>query len=267
MYDYHIHTSFSDDSSTPIREMIDTAVRIGLKEIAITDHYDPDVPDRDFFFELDFPGYYQAMTEAKEDYHNRIKVIKGVEIGIQHGEILEKCKLAAKAYDYDFIIGSFHCAEGFELYKPGFYEGRPAEEYFPAFYTYMRDCLTEYKDYDVMAHFNYIDRYADRFPDPSVYMDLIEEILKIIVEDGKGIEINTSSYRYGMGERTTPTNEILRLYKDFGGEIITIGSDAHKSKDVGHRLIDAVDIIKAAGFKYLTTFEQRKPSFIRIDSL
>lgn len=267
MYDYHTHSFFSDDCSTPMKDMIDAACKLGLKEIAVTDHFDPDYVDRNFPFELDFPGYHKALNEAKETYQSRIKVLKGVEIGIQHGETMEKCIKAAKAFDYDFIIGSFHCAEGYALYGNEFFNGRPAEDSYVAFYRYMLDCLKKYKDYDVIGHINVIDRYTDRIPDSSVYMDLVEEVLKLVIADGKGIEINTSSFRYGMGERTTPSKEILRLYKELGGEIITIGSDAHRTKDLGYYFGHAVEMIKASGINYLATFEQRRLKPLKLDSL
>lgn len=267
MYDYHTHSFFSDDGKAPITDMIETACSLGIKEIAITDHYDPDYIDRKVPFELDFAGYHKALNETKETYKNRIKVVKGIEIGIQHGETIEKCRAAANSFDYDFIIGSFHFAEGYELYRKGFFVGRSAEDYYRAYYTYMFDCLSKYKDYDVLGHINYIDRYSDRIPDFSVYMDLVEEIFKMIIADGIGIEINTSSFRYGMGERTIPTNKMLQLYKDLGGEIITVGSDAHRTKDVGCRLDTAIEMIKASGIKYLATFEQRKLKPLKLDSL
>ncbi len=267
MYDYHTHSSFSDDCSTPMKEMIEAAIKMGIREMAITDHYDPDYPDLEFPFELDFTSYHKALNEAKEAYKSRIKVLKGIEIGIQHGIILEKCKARTKEFDYDFIIGSFHCAEGHELYRSGFFEHRSAEDSYVAFYTCMRDCLLKYKEYDVLGHFNIIDRYTDSIPSSSVYMELVEEILKIIIADGKGIEINTSSFRYGMGERTTPAKEILQLFRDLGGEIITIGSDAHRTKDLGYRYDFAVEMIKSVGLKYFATFDQRKLNFVKLDSI
>ena len=264
MYDYHTHSSFSDDSSTPLSDMIDAACQIGLKEMAITDHYDPDYPDLDYPFELDFSSYHNAINDAKEKYKSKIKIVRGVEIGIQHGKTHEKCVNHVNSYEYDFILGSFHCADGFELYGGEYFKNRSAEDSYIAFYTYMYNNLKLYKDYDVLGHFNIIDRYTDRIAEPSVYMDLVEEIMKIIVADGKGIEINTSSFRYGMGERTTPTREILQLYKDLGGEMVTTGSDAHRAKDVGYRLDYAAEMIKSVGLKYLTTFDLRKPKFIKL---
>jgi histidinol-phosphatase (PHP family) len=268
MYDYHTHSLFSDDCSTPTQDLIEAACKMGIKELAITDHYDPVYPNPADPFDLDFTGYHKMLNEMKEAYQNKIKIIKGIEIGIQHGDSIEKCRNVANSYNYDFIIGSFHSAEGYDLYfDKGFFEGRTLEEIYIAFYAYVLDCLKQFKDYDVIGHFNTIERYTEGRPDFSVYRDLVEETLKIIIADGKGLEINTSSFRYGMGERTTPAKEILDLYAELGGEIITIGSDAHRAEDVGYRFDTAVDIIKASGIKYLATFEQRKLNLISLASL
>jgi histidinol-phosphatase (PHP family) len=268
MYDYHSHTFFSDDCSTPAREMIETACKMGIKELAITDHYDPVYPDPQNPAELDIAGYHKMLNEMKEEYQNKIKIVRGIEIGIQHGDSIEKCKKVANSFDYDFIIGSFHAAEGHDFYfDKRFFEGRTPEEIYIAYYTYMLDCLKQFKDYDVIGHFNTIDRYVDEIPSSSVYIDLVEEILRMIIADGKGLEINTSSFRYGMGERTTPTKRILELFRDFGGEIVTIGSDAHRPQDLGYRLDRAVEIIRSVGIRHLATFEQRQPKLISLDSL
>lgn len=267
MYDYHTHSSFSDDSTTPMQEMIETACKVGIKEIAVTDHYDPDYPENEYPNELNFYGYHKCLDEMKETYKNRIKVVKGIEVGIQDGSTLKKCTTCTKEYDYDFVIGSFHCAEGHDLYTRIFYQNRSAEDAYISYYTMVRDILKKYSDFDVLGHFNIIDRYTDHIAEASVYIDIADEILKIIIENGKGIEINNSSYRYGMGERTTPTQDILNRYKALGGEIITIGSDSHRPKDLGSYFYRAVDMMKAAGFRYLTTFDQRKPTFINLESL
>jgi histidinol-phosphatase (PHP family) len=244
-------------------EMIEAAIKKGIKEIAVTDHYDPDYPDLNFPFEIDFPEYHKKLNEAADTYKNRIKIIKGIELGIQHGEVLTKCEDAANAFSYDFVLGSFHSAYNQDLYTQ-YFTDRKMEEGFYDFYIYAADCLKEYKNFDVMAHFNVIDRYSAYGPDYAPYMDIIEKILKGLIYDGKGLEFNTSSFRYGMGERTTPSKEILKLYKDMGGEIITVGSDAHKVQDIGSKYHTAIEILKSHGFKYISTFENRKPDFVKL---
>ncbi|WP_027398360.1 histidinol-phosphatase HisJ family protein [Anaerovorax odorimutans] len=264
MYDYHTHTNFSDDGDVEMKDMVQTAYNKGIFEIAITDHYDPDYPDKAFPFLLNFEEYHKTLENIRKQFKDKIKVIKGIEIGIQHGTTMKKISEAVNSYNYDFVLGSFHCAEGFELYGENFFKGRSVEESYEAFYRYMFDCLDQYKDYDVLSHFNIIDRYSSYVAKPSLYMDIVESILKKIIYDGKGIEINTSSFRYGMGERTTPAQEILQLYKDLGGEIITTGSDAHEMSYIGHMLDYAQHMIKSVGLKYITTFENRKPTFIKL---
>ena len=262
--DYHTHTNFSTDGSSSMGEMIANAVKTGIAEIAITDHYDPDYPEPGWGEGFSQIEYTDQLGQCKSKYRNEIQVVKGIEIGIQHGGTLQKCKDAANFYDYDFIIGSFHCAQGYELAMGGFFDNRSVEDATEAFYRYNYDCLSVYKDYDVLGHINVIDRYGAYIPKYNNLWDVVEEILKMIIYDGKGIEINTSSFRYGMGEYTTPSHEILRLYKDLGGEIITVGSDAHRIKDLGYKIAWAYEKMKSVGFKYVTTYRQRKPSFIKL---
>ena len=264
MYDYHTHSGFSDDSSTPMKKMAEAAVKLGLSEIAVTDHYDPDYPLPRWSVDVDFMAYHKKLDETALLFRGKVDVKKGIEIGIQHGKTLEKCRAAARSYEYDFIIGSFHCAEGFELSCGEFFKGRSTEEAITAFYRYNILCLSSYDDFDVLGHINVIDRYAPNLPDPTSNMDLLEELLTLLIEKGKGIEINTSSFRYGMGDHTTPTEDILRLYKKLGGEIITVGSDAHRPQDVGYAIDLAYDKLRSLGYQYITTFSKRKPSFIKL---
>lgn len=265
MFDYHNHSNFSDDGVVSMEDMVEAGYKAGLSEIAITDHFDPDYPDLNFPFTLEFDDYHKELERVQAQFKGKIKVIKGIEIGIQHGKTLEACRAAAKAYPYDFIIGSFHCSGGCDLFSPNYFAGKSPEEAYIDFYEYTYNCLKEYKDYDVVGHINIIDRYTPSIPPNNVYMDIVEEILKLIINDGKGLEINTSSFRYGLGQRTTPAIEILQLFKDLGGEIVTTGSDAHATKDTNYKLDYALHMLKKVGLNYVTTFEKRKPTFNKIN--
>lgn len=264
MYDYHTHSNFSEDCFIPMEEMIDSAAQKGVAQMAITDHYDADYPDPEYPFDLDFDAYHEKLHQVCKQRHGTgLKVVKGLEIGIQHGETLQKCEAAVKAFPYDFIIGSFHCAYGHDLYKQ-YFAKRSAPEGIADFYRYMLLCLKDFQNFDVLGHLNVIDRYVDAIPDYAPYMEDIEKILRILIENEKGIELNTSSFRYGMGNRTTPSKEILALYKRLGGQIITIGSDAHRPQDIGANYSDAMEILRSHDFRYLCTFENRVASFIKL---
>lgn len=270
MLDYHIHTSLSDDSSTPYTEMLDQACRLGLKEIAITDHHDPNYPDPDFPFDLDFDAYHLMLEQAVMDYYKKINVKRGLELGIQKS-CLDKCVSCAANYPYDFIIGSFHMSSGFLADAPEFYMDRSGAEIQESFYLNMLECLKAFKDYSVVGHFNLVDRYQYLFRpeeplNPPEVMEIIREILKVIIYDGKGLEINTSSFRYKT-PISVPAPEILRAYKELGGEIITLGSDAHTPEYIADHFDYAVDMLEAFDFKYVTAFRERKPEFIKISHL
>jgi histidinol-phosphatase (PHP family) len=264
MYDYHTHSSFSEDGDAPMENMIQKAISLGIKEYAVTDHYDPDFASELLEFTLDFPAYFTELLRVEKQYQSKIRLVKGIEIGIQRGAILQKCLRAAEAFPYDFILGSFHCAEGMDISEAAFFRGRSAEDAYRAFYRCVLEGLKEYKNYDVLGHINIIDRYTERIPAPDAYMDIVHEILGQLVADGKGLEINTSSFRYGMGDRTTPTGEMLEYYVRMGGEIVTTGSDAHRTADVGCRLDFAEEMIRRAGLKYRATFSKRRAAYSRL---
>lgn len=262
-YDYHTHTSVSEDAFVPADEMIQAAIDKGVAELAITDHFDPDYPHPDFTFEPNLESYHKMLLDKEAEYQDKIKIVKGIEIGLQRGSTLKRCKDEAHSFNYDFIIGSFHCFDGFDLYMAD-YDKMNQKEVLPNFYKCMYDCLSDYKDYSVLGHFNVIDRYIPFEPDYRDVMDLIKEILKMIISDGKGMEFNTSSYRYGMGENTTPSSDILKMYHELGGEIITIGSDAHKPEYIAMDFDKAKKILNEKGFKYFATFENMKPSMRKL---
>ncbi|MBQ2678017.1 MAG: histidinol-phosphatase HisJ family protein [Firmicutes bacterium] len=272
MYDYHTHSSFSDDSDTPLSDMVEKAIQLGIKEMAVTDHYDPDYPDPEFPFLIDMEKYHATLLDYEDRYAGSIKLRKGIEIGIQHGDTIEKCKETAAGFDYDFIIGSFHCFCGNDLYKND-YSVKPVEESVMDFYEYMYDNLEKFKDYDVLGHFNIIDRYTPYVPDYKPYDEIIHAILEMIIDDGKGIELNTSSFRYGMGDRTTASKEILEDYLSIwksrnslpaSHPIVTYGSDAHFTKDLAHKYDDAIAYLKSLGFEHLALFDGRQISFTEI---
>jgi histidinol-phosphatase (PHP family) len=145
-----------------------------------------------------------------------------------------------------------------------FVEGKTLAQIIDDYYSDLLACVKVYKNYDVLGHLNVIDRYAGGYAPTEVYLPYAEEILKVAIADGKGIEINTSSHRFGMGERTTPTKEILDLYVALGGEIVTTGSDAHKPNAVGGYIEKGEQMILSSGLKYVCTYKNRKPSFQKL---
>ena len=159
-------------------------------------------------------------------------------------------------------MASFHSMDGIELNNHALFDGRTVEETYLYYYNYIFEALSRHKNFDVVGHLNLLERYFAEKPDVSVYWELVEAILHLLADNGKGLEINTSNVRYGHPEVSLPTKQILETYRAFGGETVTVGSDAHFAKDIGSDLDHACELLKSAGFRYFATFKDRKPSYV-----
>ena len=270
--DYHVHTAFSDDSVYSMETVIQDAVRMGMDEICITDHVDYGVKedwdsgktilyrDGDPLANVDYPAYMEKIRILQAQYGGRICIRTGMEFGVQMHTIPKYEALFAR-YPFDFIILSVHQVEDKEFWTQDFQRGRSQKEYNERYYEEMLSLVKNYKDYSVLGHMDLLKRYDEAGIYPFEKLrPLIEEILKIVIADGKGIEINTSSHRYGL-DGTMPSGEILRLYRELGGEIITIGSDSHKPEHLGTYIEESKALLKEMGFQKFCTYEKMKPVF------
>jgi len=226
--DYHMHTSFSADSTYPMEEVVLKAIELGLDEICFTDHVDH-VPS---YEDSDLIEYRKEYLRMKDKYSDKIKMKFGVEFGMQ----LHTTSLFEKDfndYDFDFVILSCHQIHDQELWNQEFQKGLNQKEINEQYYKCIYDSICSFKNYSVLGHLDAIKRddpYGE-YDDKNVF-EIIEKILKVVIEDGKGIEINTSNFRYHLSD-LTPSKTILKLYYDLGGRIITFGSDTHQKEHVG----------------------------------
>lgn len=267
--DFHVHTHFSTDSSEMPDNYVDLAIKKGFKHICFTDHNDYDFPllDGEIAFQLDFPSYYEYMKALQEKYKKDINIHIGVEQGLM---VCAKDKI--NNFDpekkYDFIIGSSHLIDGADPYYPEFWEGKTIQSVIEKYYQSIIDNINVCNNFDVYGHIDYILRYIpkDRLDynySWKDYYDYIRTALTMLVERGKGIEINTAGLKYGLNE-PNPCTDIVKLYHDLGGEIITVGSDAHKQIHFAYDFHKIPKILETAGFDYFTIFKDRKPEFIKI---
>ncbi|MCD7709271.1 MAG: histidinol-phosphatase HisJ family protein, partial [Clostridiales bacterium] len=165
------------------------------------------------------------------------------------------------------IIGSSHVVNGVDPYYPAYYEGKSEEAAYREYFESILENLRDFTDFDVYGHIDYVVRYGpnrNRFYSYEKYADVIDEILRTLIGMGKGIELNTAGFAYGLGH-PNPTEEILARYRELGGEIITIGSDAHAPGRVAYDFAKVPGMLREAGFKYFTVFEQRKAVFLPIE--
>lgn len=267
--DYHLHSSFSGDSDTPMEAMIQQGIALGLTQMCFTEHNDFDYPVTDSDpagkFELNPDSYLYDFIKYKEKYADKINLCFGVELGLQP-HLSKKNAAFAKAHEYDFIIASSHICNGKDPYYPPFYEGRNQEEAYREYFESILDNLKFFSNFDVYGHIDYVVRYGptkDEGYSYELYRDILDKILTKLLDMEKGIEINTSALAKGMKE-PNPCIGILQKYHDLGGEIITVGSDAHSPAQIAYAFDRAADILKDCGFRYYTTFEKRSPSFHKL---
>lgn len=266
LWDTHMHSQFSGDSDTPQEEMIHSAIEKGLAGICFTDHLDIDYPKEPDLFLLDLANYHASVMAYQETYQDKLPIRFGVELGLQphlaglHSDILSQ-------YPFDFVIGSSHVVHGFDPYYPDFYEGRDEKTAYLEYFESILENITAFDGFDVYGHIDYVVRYGPTTNQNyhwEDYKDVIDEILRQLISRGKGIEINTGGFKYGLGH-PNPTEEIIRRYRELGGEIITLGADAHKPEHVAFDFAKVPSILKESGFTYYTVFEKRKPNFIKIE--
>lgn len=262
--DVHMHCGFSNDSETRPEDMVESAIAKGLSVICFTDHYDKDNLDWGDEAIFDVESYFQKMIELQEEYRDQIDIRIGAEIGMQP-YLAEYYQDFMAQHPFDFVIGSVHSVLEHDV-ALDFFQKHSDPEGYKIYFEEMLQDVQKIKSYDVLGHLDYIVRYSNqgskRF-DLNDYMDIIEEILKQVIAHGKGIEMNMSGLKYGLGA-PHPQPEIIKRYRELGGEIITVGADGHIPEHIAYDYHLADDILKSCGFKYYTEFKGRKPLFVKI---
>lgn len=267
--DCHLHSSHSGDSDTPMEDMVLQGIARGLTTMCFTEHNDfdyPESPDTPAgMFLLNTDPYLYDLARLKEKYREQIRLLFGVELGLQP-ELPQENAVYAKSHDFDFIIGSSHVCHGRDPYYPAFYEGRSEEEAYREYFESILENIRRFSNFDVYGHLDYVVRYGphrDQNYSYEKYRDLLDEILKLLLDRGKGIELNTGGIGSGMKD-FHPCMAVLKRYRELGGEIVTVGSDAHDTQHIGDSFDRASEVLKECGFKYYTVFEKRSPEFQKL---
>lgn len=262
LVDSHTHSDHSPDGIDPVSAMCEYAEKAGLYAVAITDHC-----EIDSFFEdsseRSLMQSYISVMKAKTVYGRRLEVLAGVEFGqvCHNPEVTEK---ALKMRPFDFILASVHRIRGHEDFYFLDYSTVDFHEVFAQYLDELAETVA-WDNFDSLAHLTYPLRYVpdDMKFDISPFNSRIDEILKNLAKSGKALEINTSGLRQKIGV-TLPPQDIVKRFRELGGELITIGSDAHKCRHVAYRLVEGMKSAKAAGFNKIVFYKNRKPIEIKI---
>lgn len=262
-YDYHIHSNFSPDSKTSMENMIETSIDLGLREICFTDHMDYDINQTNKFV-VDYKKYLHKLSLMQNKYKNKISIKKGIELGLQP-HLIDKCKRDVESNSFDFVICSLHAIDKDDLYYDDYFHDKTQFQAYEIYYKRLYEIVKNFDKYSVIGHLDLIKRYGkyDSILKDNLFIDIIEETLKEIIKNGKGIEINTSCFKYNLPD-LTPSKQIIKLYKDLGGEIITTGSDSHSPAYIACQFDYIHSFLKEIGFNYICSFNNMNPEFIKI---
>ena len=257
--DIHTHTSFSTDSDTPMEDMIQAAVGLGLETLCFTEHMDKDYPVEGAFL-LDTDPYMEKFLELKDKYEGKIRLLFGVELGLLP-HLADWHASYVNQYPFDHIIGSEHNPKNRDPYYPSFFEGRTEQEAYTEYFEETMKNLEVFSDFDSLGHMDYVVRYGpntNKEYSYKKYSRVIDPILEFIVDKGIALEVNAGGYKKGLGE-PNPCKDIILRYKEIGGELVTIGSDAHSPEFLCYDFPRIEALLLDCGFKYHTVFIGRKP--------
>lgn len=267
LFDSHSHSENSLDGTHSVMFMTECAIRSGLHGLAITDHCDCNlfVQARS---EMRLRQSALDVAKAREAFKDCFILTYGVELG-QPSFDLESAERLSSQLDFDVILGAVHVVPGWEDFYDIDYTDMTAAELHRLILSYWEEVIAtvEWGGFDVLAHLSMPVRYPKLRKNIDVdltrYADAIDEILRLLVAGGKGLELNTSGLRVALGQ-TLPPDWVIKRYHELGGELVTIGSDAHYADDVGKGVDVGMGMLAQAGYEYFAFYRARNPVMLRI---
>ena len=260
LIDYHLHSTFSNDSEAALADICQQAVAMGLAEIAITDHVDLQYPVQPPGYIIsDMDCYFETLQHYQKQYSGQLTIRIGMEIGLEPHSWQTYDRLIA-SYPFDFIIASLHAVEGMEPHLGVYYEGKSKEEAYRVYYEHILEYLNQYDNFDILGNLDYVKRYMPYPYQPGDHLlaiETIDAVLTKLIAMGKGLEINTSGFRH-ISHASMPHFDAL------GGKRLTIGSDSHAPQYVGTMVSQTLSALADMGIETFSTFEKRKERRIAI---
>ena len=268
LFDGHNHCQFSfDGKKTTVELSSKAAIERGLGGIIFTDHCDLFVPQECIDQEgehpqsFDIAGQQAEIDRVQSLLGDQIRILKGIEIGI-HERTHAEVKDILNSNSFDQVIASAHYIADTDPYYGGFFVGKDWKQ---AYGTYLETIYTEIQnigDFDIVGHYDYVARYAP-YPQNGIaykdFSDILDAIFKYLIENGKGFELNTKTCKGGRrGRDTFRDMEVLKRYRELGGEIISLGSDSHAPDKVAEGFEHHAELLKSLGFRWTSHYEKRQ---------
>ena len=274
LFDNHSHSYFSADSRMDVVDAVKTAYERGLGGLCLTDHLDFDPPAGVADFTFDVPSQQTAIDEDVEflglngrgGKYGDFQLLKGVEIGLQDKSMSTIRKILADNR-FDCVIASLHLIDGHDPYFGDYY--RPYDWRY-AYGHYLEEfdrLIRVMPDFDILGHYDYIVRYPD-YKEVTIYYsdfaDVLDSILTFLAQNGKALEINTKTYQLYRGRHPELDINILKRFRELGGEAVSFGSDAHDITRIADRFDWCRQTVLAAGLRYEVYYKDRRPGFVAL---
>jgi len=277
LIDYHIHSDYSIDATGTIVDYCDRALKLGLREICFTQHYDLEPLERARLhrrlvpMDSDWLDYYlDDVNKARDAYKNTgLKIKFGVEVGCSQ-RYLKEIEKTLEQYSFDYVIGSIHYLDETRISEPTEtwlrFRGQNARDVCRRYYLEIGR-VVKTGLFDAIGHLDIYKKYGARYFGEDIfygYEGLVESIFDYMASNNIGLEVNTQCFRKGLSE-PSPSGEILKIAKERGIRVITLGSDCHSVAQLGMDFDKAVQIIEDAGFQHIYTFTLRKGEELKLD--
>jgi histidinol-phosphatase (PHP family) len=256
--DDHLHTTFSMDGLSSMRDMVQAAAARGLFEICVTDHIDTGHPECDH--PIDFDAYFQEI-EACRALYPQLTIHAGLEIG-DNAARREYIHALIDPLPLDFHLLSLHLVDGADPYFPHLFEGYTRDAFYRRYAQCRLESVLHFGAFDALAHLGYCGKFAPypREQKPLRWRDApdqLDAVLRFLAQNGKALEINTSGFK--TTDEPIPSTDILRRYHELGGEFITLGADAHQTEWIGYAFDKARSLALSCGIRWAVTFEKHTP--------
>lgn len=275
--DQHTHCHFSTDSDAAPASMIQGALEKGLTHLTLTDHMDLEYPGSSKeapLFEFDPQNYFTALTPLKESCREQLTLGIGIELGLRPGrfDLNAQMHQLLSSYPFDFVLGSVHLIAEEDPYYEAFWNnhttvGSLLTQYFETVLA----ALQEYDNFDSLGHLDYLIRYIPERCGAkdyaySEYVEILDEILKLLIKKNKALEINTAGLIKGL-PCFHPKLEVVKRYMELGGELLTIGSDGHSPDKIATEFAKTEELLRSCNVKGYYVYKNRIPEFFPFSAL
>lgn len=249
IFDSHMHTKFSADSGMLAAEALARAEELNLG-VVFTEHFDYGLELYGKKFTFDAMAYMNGYENLRCE-----TVRLGVEVGLRKSARAANADFLTQAY-FDLVIGSIHLVDDMDIYYPDFYADKTKETAYRKYFEQMAE-EAAVADYDVLGHIDYICRAAP-YDNPEIdypmFAPLIDDVLKIVVERDKVLELNTR--RFYSNNAIAELVPVYKKYRELGGRYVTIGSDAHKVAAIGNYFDRALKFVEELDLMPVTFCER-----------